>query len=184
MGMGYNGNGALGNGSSYEDYRDIDYDGQRESIEPNPIRIASAEVVNVAAARFASLFVKQNGSLLTTGDTLSSSTPFSLVPKMILESGVVQVEVVQDDYSGHDEIFVLDNNGSGENINKLTYNTDQIIIESGAKSLGDRHLLILMWDGSVWGVGNNEFGQLGNGQDSTEIIQILCSLISRLKFPH
>ncbi len=28
-GMGYNGNGTLGNGSSYEDYRDIDYDGQR-----------------------------------------------------------------------------------------------------------------------------------------------------------
>ena len=62
-GMGYNGTGALGNGSSYEDYRDIDYDGQRESIEPTPIRIASAEVVNVAGARFATLFVKEDGSL-------------------------------------------------------------------------------------------------------------------------
>ena len=75
-GMGYNGNGALGNGKSYENYRDIDYDGQRESIEPTPIRIASAEVVNITGARFATLFVKQDGSLWMTGGTLTSSTPF------------------------------------------------------------------------------------------------------------
>ena len=51
-------------------------------------------------------------------------------------------------------------------LNKQTYNIDKVIMDGGVKSIsGDRHLLMLMWDGSVWGVGNNEFGQLGNGQD-------------------
>ena len=42
---------------------------------------------------------------------------------------------------------------------------------------GGGHTMYLMWDGTVWGVGNNNYGQLGDGTTTqrTSPVQVLDS---------
>jgi alpha-tubulin suppressor-like RCC1 family protein len=164
-GMGYNATGALGNGKAENDYRDQDADGTREALEASPVRIVNAEVVNIAVSDFETWFVKENGSLWKMGGN-------DLLPKMILPSGVVQVELITY-MSNFTEAFALDSNGTVTYIYLDANNiqNSSVIMNNGVKSIsaGNGHLLILKWDGSLWVAGQNNYGQLGNGQDKRNI---------------
>jgi hypothetical protein len=82
---------------------------------------------------------------------------------------VVQVELNSSPTFGQPaEVFVLDSNGTVFILKQPvsgSYNYS-IIMNDGVKSIsaGYDHLLMLKWDGSVWGAGGNFYGQLGNGQ--------------------
>ena len=171
--MGYNGNGELGDGTNNSTNR--------------PEEIVSSNVTAVAAGYFHSLFLKRDGSLWAMGNNGSGQLgdgTFNTTnrPEQIVSSNVTAIAA-----GGYFSLFVKTNgslwamgyNGYGE-LGDGTLNTtnrpEQIVssnvtaIAAGGGSYNDGvstyytdHSLFLKRDGSLWAMGNNGEGQLGDG---------------------
>jgi hypothetical protein len=147
-----------------------------------PEKIVASNVTAIAAGGYHSLFLKSDGSLWAMGlddyGQLGDGT-FGLtnLPEMIVASNVTAIAA-----GGYHSIF-LKSDGSlwamgddqygqlGDSdlaTNMLTFeetNAPEQIIASNVTAIaaGKFHTLIRMNDGSLWAMGNNEFGQIGDG---------------------
>lgn len=160
-GMGDNGNGQLGDGTT--------------NNTSAPIEIVSKNVTAVAAGGYFSLFIKSDGSLWAMGDNAfgqlgDGTTNNSSLPKQIIASGVTGIS------AGDTHSLFLKSDGSlwamgGNEYGQLGDGTTndvsvpERIVAAGviAISAGGIHSLFLKSDGSLWAMGDNEANQLGDG---------------------
>ena len=166
--MGDNSSDQLGDGTFYNAYR--------------PEEIVAASVVAIAAGGYHSLFLKSDGSLWAMGGNgsgeLGDGTWIYLTsqPEEIVASGVTAIAAgkfhslfLKCDGS----LWAMGDNSSGE-LGNGTYSSNEPfdgtnkpvkIVTSGVTAIaaGDFHSLFLKSDGSLWAMGDNQFGELGDG---------------------
>jgi len=161
--MGWNGQGALGDGT----YNNTD----------QPEMIVAGGVTAIAAGVSYSLFLKSDGSLWAMGNNvygqLGDDTYLNTnQPEQIVASGVTAI-------AGYNQSLFLKSDGSlwgmGFNwygqlgdgtsgINNQTNRPEQIVTGGvTAIAAGEDHSLFLKSDGSLWGMGDSSYGQLGEG---------------------
>ena len=163
--MGDNGHGELGDGTLNSTNR--------------PKQIVASGVTAIAAGRGYSFFVKSNGSLWAMGwnytgqlgdGTLNSTS----LPKQIVASGVTAI-AAGDEHSlflkSDGSLWAMGLNydgqlgdGTADNGNYYTNRPEQIVA-SGVTAIaaGDYYSLFLTSSGSLWAMGANGYGQLGDG---------------------
>lgn len=171
---GYNQNGQLGDGT------------QIEKVSPVQVLPPGSGVIQVAAGKIYSLALKADGSVWGWGSNiwgqLGDGTKIDrLAPIQILPPGSNVIKIV----AGRDFAFALKKDSSVwgwgfndtfqlgpdklDNLGEREYSIRSPIQVMPASSrivalaTAARHVLAVKADGSVWGWGNNERGQLGNG---------------------
>jgi alpha-tubulin suppressor-like RCC1 family protein len=165
--MGYNVQGGLGDGSYNNANR--------------PEQIVASGVTAIAAGDSHSLFLKNDGSLWAMGDnstgalgdgTTDNYNYKTNLPEQIVASGVTAIA------AGNGYSLFLKNNGSlwamgwnqygqlGDGTS-TTANRPKQIVDSGVTAIAagtaTQHSLFLKDDGSLWGMGFNGEGELGDG---------------------
>lgn len=193
FGVGWNGYGQLGDGTTTD--------------QSSPITIASdvnTVVQSVAAGVGYTLFIKNDGSLWGMGcnanGQLGLGNSDKLVPTQIISAGSTTVTAVS---AGNHSLFLksdgslwgmgLNENGQLGLGNKITQYSPQPIVQpmlgdplvtsiSAAGGTGGKHSLFLMNDGSLWGMGYNGNGQLGDGttDDKKYPMQIVSSGVTAI----
>jgi PKD repeat protein len=169
-GMGYNGDGELGDGSTNNVFV--------------PEEVLPSGITNIGAGGYDSFFIKSDGSLWGTGYNFygelgDGSTNNQYAPIEIVSSGVIAVA------GGDDHTLFLKSDGS---LWGMGYNADGElgigttndqsspveIVSGGVKAIsaGGYHSLFIKSDGSLWGMGYNASGQLGNGSTSRQLTPI------------
>ena len=153
-------------------------DGTTDSTN-QPEQIVASGVTSVAAGGRHSLFVKSDGSLWATGGNLDGELGDGTLnntnrPERIVASGVTTVA------AGVFHSLFLKTDGSlwamGSNFYGALGDGKAMLFSSGtnqpeqivaggviAITAGHYHSLFLKTDGSLWGMGHNGYGQLGDG---------------------
>jgi alpha-tubulin suppressor-like RCC1 family protein len=167
-----------------------------------PEQIVASNVTAIAVGGGHSLFLKSNGSLWAMGwnaygqlgdGTTDNGNYETNRPEQIVVSNVTAIA------AGLNHTLFLKSNGSlwamGENSygqlgdgatdngNYETNRPEQIVASNAtAIASGYRHSLFLKSDGSLWGMGDNAYGQLGNGTYSnTNLpVQIVASNVTAI----
>jgi alpha-tubulin suppressor-like RCC1 family protein len=164
--MGFNQSGQLGDGTTND--------------TAWPEQIVSSGVTAIAAGGGQSLFLKSDGSLWGMGDNGSGELGDGTFnntnrPEQIIASGVTAIAAG----NGHSLFLKSDGSlwamgwnqygqlGDGTYSTNYPYGTNQPeqIVASGVTAIaaGFDHSLFLKSDGSLWAMGGNYYGQLGDG---------------------
>jgi alpha-tubulin suppressor-like RCC1 family protein len=167
-----------------------------------PAQIVASNVIAIAAGGEHSLFLKSNGSLWAMGwnaygqlgDGTTDSGNYEVdLAEQIVASNVTAVA------AGLNHSLFLKSNGSlwamGDNSygqlgdgstnygNYLTNRPEQIVASNVmAIAAGYRHSLFLKSDGSLWGMGDNAYGQLGDGNfnNTNQPVEIVASNVTAI----
>jgi alpha-tubulin suppressor-like RCC1 family protein len=174
--MGWNEYGELGDGTFGN--------GQLNDVN-QPEQIVASGVKAIAAGAYHSLFLKSDGSLWAMGrndmgqlgdGTYSTNYPYGVnQPEQIIPSGVTAI-AAGFDFSlflkSDGSLWAMGANDSGQ-LGDGTYSTNypngidrpEQIVAGGVTAIaaGASHSLFLKSDGSLWVMGFNYFGQLGDG---------------------
>ena len=166
-GLGYNGDGELGDGTYNNTNR--------------PEEIVAGGVTAIAAGTYHSLFLESDGSLWGMGDAFygelgdGASNSTTNRPEKIAPGGVAAIAAgsrfslfLKSDGS----LWAMGDNNQGQlgdgtnsNNNILNTNLPEQTVASNVTAIaaGGGHSLFLKSDGSLWGNGDNSHGQLGDG---------------------
>jgi alpha-tubulin suppressor-like RCC1 family protein len=164
-GMGYNSDGELGD-TTFSDAH-------------SPEKIVTTNVTAIAAGEWHSLFLKQDSSLWAMGWNQfgelgdgNDSRPDVNSPEQIVNTNVMAIAAgwkhslfIKNDGS----LWAMGNNAFGQlgdgTLNSTGTNSPEKIVSSGVTAIaaGENHSLFLKSDGSLWAMGDNDSGQLGDG---------------------
>ena len=163
--MGFNGYGQLGDDTGYSTNQ--------------PEQIVASGVTAIAAGWLHSLFLMNNGSLWAMGygsygqlgdGTYDAGRP---LPAQIVSGGVMAIAAGQSHslflkFDG--SLWAMGNNefgqlGDGKGGYGVMTNQPEQIVAAGVTAIaaGVAHSLFLKNDGSLWAMGHNRYGQLGDG---------------------
>jgi alpha-tubulin suppressor-like RCC1 family protein len=173
--MGGNPNGQLGDGTYLTN---SPYGTNR------PEQIVAGGVTAIAAGTYHSLFIKTDGSLWAMGGNNygqlgDGTTNNTALPEQIVAGGVTAI--VAGTYhslflKSDGSLWVMGNTHSGELGDGRDYypfeniKQPEQIVASGVTAIaaGQYHSLFLKSDGSLWAMGDNSYGQLGDGFNDYE----------------
>jgi len=146
----------------------------------DPFQIVASEVVTAAASGYHSLFINTDGSLWAMGlnnygQLGDGSTEDRHSPVKVVDDGVIAVAAG----SGHTLFLKEDGSlwamglnhrgqlGDGttqsQHLPVKVVDSGVIAMAAGQGSSGQVESLMVKTDGSLWSVGSNEYGQLGDG---------------------
>jgi alpha-tubulin suppressor-like RCC1 family protein len=146
-----------------------------------PEMIVASNVTTIAAGDFFSVFLKSDGSLWAMGandfgQLGDGSYNTTNRPEMIVASNVVAIAAgslhslfLKSDGSlwgmGNNNVGQLgDGSANNDNGLGLTNRPEQIVVgDVTAVAAGGYHSLFLTRDGSLWAMGSDQYGQLGDG---------------------
>ena len=168
--MGYNAYGQLGDGST--------------TSRAVPVQIAQ-DVISASAGDNHSLFVKSDGSLWAAGynayGQLGDGTLITRTSPVQVASGVARVAAggyssffVKTDGS----LWVVGRNSSGQlGTGNTTNLSTPVKVADGVKSVSQspsvyEHTLFLKTDNTLWGMGDNSWGQLGGGTSTDRLTPV------------
>jgi alpha-tubulin suppressor-like RCC1 family protein len=170
--MGWNYYGQLGD----TNYNIFFYNGSNR-----PEQIVTNGIIEITGGYGHSLFLKNDGSLWAMGYNFygqlgDGTTVLRTIPKQIVPSGVTAIAAgtyhslfLKSDGS----LWVMGYNGQGQlgdsNYYGFQTNKPEQIVASGVTTIaaGTQHSLFLKSDGSLWAMGMNLSGQLGDGSYCT-----------------
>jgi alpha-tubulin suppressor-like RCC1 family protein len=188
--MGYDHDGELGDGSNHvaslfpEQIVPPQPKLRHNHMAPTVSKVAAGGDLGMDQRNGHSLFIESDGSLWAMGDDTygqlgDSHTPFRITnrPERIISSGVVAA-AAGEDFSlfikSDGSLWAMGDNtygqlcgnshlGIGPYVN--TINSPMEIVSNNVVAVGAGYdfSLFLKSDGSLWGMGNNGFGQLGGG---------------------
>ena len=169
--MGYNGDGQLGDGTTDN--------GNYETNRPE--QIVPGNVTAIAAGGFHSLFLKSDGSLWamgynTYGQLGDGTYNQTNLPEQIVPGNVTAIAAGGDHslfLKSDGSLWAMGYNGDGQ-LGDGTYgnpsqnfstNLPEQIVPGNVTAIaaGTDHSLFLKSDGSLWAMGDNGYGQLGDG---------------------
>jgi len=178
---------AMGNNGSYGQYGDLG-DGTYDNTN-RPEQILASQVTAIAAGGDYSLFLKNDGSLWgmgynaygQLGDGIARTYPLigTNRPEQILAGGVTAIATGANHslfLKSDGSLWVMGDNGSGQlgdgTYNSGGYNIGNVpeqIVGGGVVAIAAAfyHSLFLKSDGSLWGMGENYYGELGGGNFTT-----------------
>jgi len=162
LGMGRNDEGQLGDGTT--------------TNQPSATPIFQSGIRSISAGGYHSLFLKTDGTLWATGrntngqlgddSTVSKSTPVQLDTEVAtIEAGEFHSLYLKEDGS----LWATGKNSNGQLGDGTTASKQVPVQITGiqgtvvALAAGGDHTLVLTSDGGLWGMGRNDYGQLGNG---------------------
>jgi alpha-tubulin suppressor-like RCC1 family protein len=151
-----------------------------------PELIVATNVTALAAGQFHSLFLKNDGSLWAMGfnsygqlgdGVFNLVTPYGTnQPQLIVASGVAAVAAGQNHslfFKNDGSLWAMGWNLNGElgdgvfnTVPPYGTNQPQHVVTTNsvtAIAAGNEHSLLIKDDGSLWAMGDNTYGQLGNG---------------------
>jgi len=188
--MGSNSDGQLGDGTTTDRSTPVQV---LDAPGGNPV----TDVVSVTAGSFHSLYVKSDGSLwamgrnssgqLGDGSTTNFGAPGQSTPVQIVSSGVTSIAAggAHSLYVRNGILWAMGNNfygqlGDGSNSSRLhPVYIDGASPGSGVTSVtaGGNYSLYVKSDGSLWAMGSNDYGELGDGTttDHSTPVQIESS---------
>lgn len=161
---------------------------------PNPVYIAN-DVALVSASRYHTLFVKTDGSVWATGNnangefgdgsTSSRSSPVQIANDGVhVSAGAFHSHFVKSDGS----LWGMGSNGYGQLGDSSTVSrkapvliaSDVAHVSGGGVLGGSSHTLFVKNDGSLWAMGDNSQGQLGDGSTTSRIspVQVATGVVS------
>ena len=200
--FGINNNGQLGDGRNY----DQTWTSQGNHFLKSTPALVSDSVIQVTAGTDHSLFIKEDGTLWAMGSNnygqLGDGTSIDRTsPEQVLDSNdTPHIGVVQVSAGGNHTLF-LKQDGSvwamgyngygqlGDGTNDDNSTPVQVLDSNNTPhtgvvqvSAGGNHSLFLKQDGSVWAMGYNVYGQLGDGTTGNHStpVQIFGSGISQV----
>ena len=141
FGMGYNEQGQLGDGTL---------------INKNiPTEILESKFKSISGGLYYSSFVKENGSLWVTGWFEDLNVSKASISNIIKESqnGDKDTKSIFKEIA---QLGAINKNNSESPVEILSFGVNKV-------STGYAHSLILKEDGSLWAMGDNFWGQLGDG---------------------
>jgi alpha-tubulin suppressor-like RCC1 family protein len=167
-----------------------------------PVQMVASNIIAIAAGGGHSLFLKSNGSLWAIGwnaygqlgdGTTDNGNYETNQPEQIVASNVTAVAAGLNHslfLMSNGSLWAMGDNSSGQlgdsttdNGNYETNRPEQIV-PSGVTAIaaGYRHSLFLKNDGSLWAMGNNAYGQLGNGtyNNTNQPVQIVASNVTAI----
>ncbi len=167
-----------------------------------PVQMVASNVIAVAAGGSHSLFLKSNGSLWAMGwnaygqlgdGTTDNGNYETNRPEQIVASNVTAIAAGLNHslfLKSNGSLWAMGDNsygqlgdGTTDNGNYETNRPEQIVA-SGVTAIaaGYRHSLFLMSNGSLWAMGNNAYGQLGNAtyDNTNQPVQIVASNVTAI----
>ncbi|MEI7731566.1 MAG: hypothetical protein WCO56_18475 [Verrucomicrobiota bacterium] len=159
--VGFNNYGQLGDGTTNNSNRP-------KLIEPGGVK-------SVAAGDYYSLYLKNDGTVWAMGENdgqFNGNTWFGTNMPVLVASNATAIA------AGHNYCFYIKTDGSlwgtggnqwgqlGDGIYPLSWtNQYEMIVASNVTAISayTGHAMFIKKDGSLWGMGENRFGQLGNG---------------------
>jgi alpha-tubulin suppressor-like RCC1 family protein len=167
-----------------------------------PVQMVASNVIAVAAGGSHSLFLKSNGSLWAMGwnaygqlgdGTTDNGNYETNQPEQIVASNVTAIAAGLNHslfLKSNGSLWAMGDNsygqlgdGTTDNGNYETNRPEQIVA-SGVTAIatGYRHSLFLMSNGSLWAMGDNAYGQLGNAtyNNTNQPVQILASNVTAI----
>ena len=167
-----------------------------------PLQIVPSGVSAIAAGDYHSLYRQSDGSLWAMGQNTygqlgDTTTNNHYFPEQVVGSQVSVLIAAGSDHSlfatfhnpiGPGNFWAMGFNGSGQLGDSTTSNTNQpelilSVAHSGAVSAiaaGIKHSLFVKPDGSLWAMGFNGYGQLGDGTatDRHSAVEIVSSNVT------
>ena len=175
MGLGSNISGQLGIGSA-------------SNFESNPVQVSNLDnIIDVAAGRSHSLFLKSDGTAWACGANASGqlgdgTITQRLSPVMVIGlSDIIKISAKNGDYSlflkSDGTVWACGNNSFGQLGDGTQINRDTPVQIIGLTNIadisaGEFHSLFVKSDGTVWACGRNDNGQLGNGSIANSLTAI------------
>jgi alpha-tubulin suppressor-like RCC1 family protein len=162
-----------------------------------PEQIVASNVTAIAAGWDHSLFLKSNGSLWAMGNnqggqlgdgSYSTNVPYGInQPEQIVASNVTAI-AAGTDYSlflkSDGSLWAMGDNQNGQlgdgtytRVSPYGTNQPEQIVASNVTAIatGASHSLFLKSDGSLWAMGQNYYGQLGDGTSGNPSLGIFIS---------
>ena len=163
--MGGNNVGQLGDGTYFD--------------TKHPKQIVTTNVTAIAAGTDHSLFLKNDGSLWAMGANAAGQLGDGTYSTTNLPEEIVTSNVTAIAAGANHSLFVKSDgslwamgsnvygqlgDGTQFTLSQFTNRPEQIVASNvTAVAAGDNHSLFLKSDGSLWAMGNDTYGQLGNG---------------------
>lgn len=154
----------------------------REGTSDTPAAVdVGSSVVNAAAGEYHTTLLLSNGKLVSVGANIYGQLGIGsgcyAYREPVLLSGLENIEKV---FAGEFDAYALEDNGTlwewsetmtDPQISHLLDGTDKLLSDMVRT---DYFTLLLMTDGSVYAMGDNAYGQLGNGttDDSDILVQV------------